>query len=58
MKVKGGALAARQVFVQQHFGREAWDKVLAELSPEHRATLTGLLLPASWYPFEVSRSVD
>lgn len=58
MKVKGGVLTARQAFVQQHFGPGAWDKVLEALPPAHRAIFTGLLLPASWFPFEVSTSVD
>ena len=58
MKVKGGVLSARQAFVQQHFGPGAWEKVLEALPPAHRATLNGLLLPASWFPLEVCTSVD
>ncbi len=58
MKIKGGILAARQAFVVQHFGDEAWPHVLQSLPSEHREALSGLLLPSTWFPFEVGQKLD
>ena len=55
--MKGGALAARTVFVEQHFGDGAWARVLGSLPAEMRSTL-GMILPTSWYSFELAKAVD
>jgi hypothetical protein len=57
LKIKGGALAARASFVNEHFGSGAWESVVQALPAEMRSGL-GMILPSSWFPFEVGKAVD
>lgn len=58
MKVKGNVLAARKAFVEQHFGADAWPKVLQSLPEEDRAILSRGITALSWYPFELGQRLD
>ncbi len=57
-KVKGAVLLARCGLVKQEFGAQAWQEVLDSLPAEDREALTGPLLTASWYPFELNQRLD
>ena len=58
MKIKGFILHSRKDFVIEHFGDEAWNRVL-EASPEnHREILGDTLLTANWYDFEIGKQLD
>jgi uncharacterized protein (TIGR02265 family) len=58
MKVKGSVLVARRAFVQKHFGKDAWDRVIATLPPDEQAALKGVLLTPGWYPFKLNEHLD
>ncbi|RPI21859.1 MAG: TIGR02265 family protein [Acidobacteria bacterium] len=58
MKIKGAVLIARKSFVESHFGREAWGKVVQSLPAEDQKFLGGLLLAAGWYAFEYGERLD
>lgn len=56
--VKGIVLQSRMAFVKGRGGESAVARVLAEVSIETRRTLTGILLPMAWYPFEANADID
>lgn len=56
-QVKGTVLKARLAFIDQHFGAEGREKVLASLSQEDQQEL-GRPLPVKWYPFDLGRRLD
>lgn len=58
MKIKGIVLRAREEFIKEHFGDEAWLKVLDALPNEDRTSLQEMLLAARWYPFEMGARLD
>jgi uncharacterized protein (TIGR02265 family) len=58
MEIKGLVIQARKDFVDDNFGRGAWEKVLETLSPQDRDTLKDLILAAKWYPFELGERLD
>ena len=58
MKIKGLILLARKDFVLDQFGKKAWDKVLDALPPQDQEILTGMILTATWYPFEMGERLD
>lgn len=58
MEIKGLILQARKDFVIENFGEEAWNRVLAALSPEDRSEIGELILTAKWYPFELGERLD
>ena len=58
MKIKGVVLRAREEFVRDHFGDDAWQRVLDELPKEDRELLQENLLAARWYPFGIGERVD
>jgi uncharacterized protein (TIGR02265 family) len=57
-QVKGAVLVARRAFVLEDFGKEAWSRVLEALAPEDRKVLQGLILPSTWYPFDLNDRLD
>jgi uncharacterized protein (TIGR02265 family) len=57
MKIKGVVLLSRRQFVKDHFGEDAWEKVLQALPAEDRAELEAIFA-AKWYPFEIGKRVD
>ena len=51
-------MKARMAFVEKHFGRGAWDRVLAVLPVDDVRGIQGVLTPASWFPFEIAERLD
>jgi uncharacterized protein (TIGR02265 family) len=58
MQIKGLILHARVEFVQEHFGGEAWSRVLESMSDEDQRILGDIIVTAKWYPFEVGERLD
>jgi hypothetical protein len=58
MEIKGLIIQARKEFVEEHFGKDAWLKILEALPPEDRKALGDLILAARWYPFELGERLD
>lgn len=58
MQIKGLVLRAREQFVREHFGEEAWKHVLDALGEEDRAVLQRLVITGRWYPFEIGSRLD
>jgi uncharacterized protein (TIGR02265 family) len=58
MQIRGTVLHARKTFVKEHFGSEAWEKVLQALSDESKEVFQGLIISAGWYPFSVGENLD
>ncbi len=58
VKVKGAVLLSRRAFVCSEYGEDAWKRVLEAMSEESRKQFHGLVLSASWYPFELNAEVD
>jgi len=58
MQVRGSVLRARKLFTEEHFGGGAWDRLLDTLPESDRTVLRGILLPAGWFPFEISERLD
>ena len=58
MKIKGVVVHSRKEFVEESFGKGAWEKVLAALPPEDQALLRGAIFAATWYPFEIGDRLD
>jgi len=56
-QIKGTILKARLAFVEQHWGREGVERVLASLPAEDQRTLKSLLT-VKWYPFEIGERLD
>ena len=58
MQIRGTVLHARKTFVVEHFGSEAWKKVVQTLSDESKEVYEGLIISAGWYPFKVGEDLD
>jgi uncharacterized protein (TIGR02265 family) len=58
MRIKGVVLHARMDFVREHFGDDAWNKVLGALPAEDSESLQDMLLTARWYPFKLGERLD
>jgi len=58
MRVRGAVLYARKSFVIKQFGEQAWAKVLEALSEEDRTQLSGMIIQAGWYPFDLGEELD
>lgn len=56
-QIKGTVLKARLAFVEEHFGKEGVQKVLAGLGPDDQRALR-LVFTANWYPFELGKRLD
>jgi hypothetical protein len=56
-QIKGAVLKSRLSFVQDHFGKEGLERVLAALPEGDRRTLK-MLFTSNWYPFELGKSLD
>ncbi len=56
--VKGSVVASRLAFVRDERGDAAVERVLGQLTEEHRAVLRGMILPFAWYPFELNEALD
>jgi len=58
MQVKGLILHARKDFVVDHFGEDAWQKVLESLPTFDQKVLVDTILTAKWYPFVIGERLD
>ena len=58
MQIKGLILHARTEFVIEHFGEDAWARVLESMSEDDRRILGDMIVTAKWYPFEVGERLD
>ena len=56
-QVKGSVLRTRLTFAEEHGGKDAVARVLAELTPDERQVLQ-TLLTMKWYPFELGKRLD
>jgi uncharacterized protein (TIGR02265 family) len=56
--VKGSVLQSRLGFVRRHRGDDGVERVLQRLPEADRATLSGLVMPFAWYPFETNERLD
>jgi predicted hydrocarbon binding protein len=54
VRVKGLILKTRIDYVKKTYGEEEWERLLASLSPEASAALSGDVLVSSWYPLSMS----
>ena len=58
MKIKGVVLRAREEFVKDHFGEDAWLKVIEALPDSDKSMIGDMLLTARWYPFALGERLD
>lgn len=58
MQIKGLILQARIEFVKEYFGEDGWKKVLEAMNEEDRQILDGMIVTATWYPFEIGERLD
>ena len=56
-QIKGSVLKSRLAFVEQSFGDDALRRVMESLGPDDQRALR-MILPSSWFPFEVGRRLD
>src|ERR671930_1128633 len=56
-QIKGAILKSRLSFVEQHFGKEGVQRVLAGLPQNDQRTLR-MLFTSNWYPFELGKALD
>jgi hypothetical protein len=58
VKVKGNIVKARESFVKDNFGHEAWTKVVDALPDEDAQVLRGIVTNAAWFDFEMAKRLD
>lgn len=58
MQIRGAVLHARKSFVIKQFGEESWKKVLEALPDEEQGILSGMIIHAGWYSFELGEELD
>lgn len=56
-QVKGAVLKSRLAFVEEHFTKDAVQRVLRSLAAEDQRPLR-MLFTSNWYPFELGRRLD
>jgi hypothetical protein len=56
--VKGSILLSRIAYVRERGGEDAFRELLDQLGLDDRIIVSGIVLPISWYPFEVSDALD
>lgn len=57
-RTKGAVFASRLKFLRERGGEGLVERVLARLPKADREMLRGLVLAASWYPFEMNERLD
>jgi len=57
MRVKGGLLRARFLFVIMNHSPDMWARILARLPEEYRAALAEIIVD-NWYPLRILDAVD
>jgi len=58
VKVKGNIIKARQAFVVDRFGDDAWTKVLEALPGEDRKAFGGMIVNVAWFDFAQATRLD
>jgi uncharacterized protein (TIGR02265 family) len=56
-QIKGAVLKSRLAFVEERFGKEAVQRVLADLPAADQRTLR-MLFTSNWYPFALGKALD
>jgi len=56
-QIKGVILKSRLAFVEQFFGKEGVQRVLAAMPQNDQRTLR-MLFTSNWYPFELGKALD
>jgi hypothetical protein len=56
-QIKGAVLKSRMAFVQEHFGADGTQKVLASL-PDGDQRILRMLFTSNWYPFALGKMLD
>ena len=56
-QVKGAVLKSRIAFVEEHFGKDAVQQVIASLPADDQRPFR-LLFTSNWYPFELGKRLD
>ena len=56
-QIKGAVLKSRLAYVEDNFGKERLQQVVATLPPDDQRTLR-LVFTSNWYPFELGRRLD
>ena len=56
-QIKGAVLKSRLAFVEEHFGKEGLQKLLAAMEPDEQRTLR-MIFTANWYPFTLGKRLD
>ena len=51
-------MKARRTFVEKHFARGAWERVLAVQPADDLRSAQGVLTPSAWFPFEMGERLD
>lgn len=56
-QIKGAVVKSRLAFVQEHFGKDGLERVIAAVPEGDRRTLR-MLFTSNWYPFELGKALD
>jgi hypothetical protein len=56
-QIKGAVLKARLAFVQDHFGKDGLQRLLAALPGTDQRTMR-MLFTSNWYPFALGKTLD
>src|SRR6476646_5568059 len=56
-QIKGAVLKSRLAFVQETFGQDGLQRVLAAMAEGDQRTLK-MLFTSNWYPFDLGRTLD
>ena len=58
MRVKGNIIKAREAFVIERYGEQAWKDVLASLPPEDQKVFGGMILNIGWFDLAAAMRLD
>jgi uncharacterized protein (TIGR02265 family) len=58
MQIKGMVIKSRIDFVKENFGQGSWERVLKALPAQDQEALKGMVVAATWYPFEMGKHLD
>jgi hypothetical protein len=57
-RIKGSVILSRLAFLKEKKGDDALSRVIARLPADDQKTLAAVVLPFTWYPFEISARLD
>jgi uncharacterized protein (TIGR02265 family) len=58
MQIKGMIVKSRIDLVKDNFGQDSWERVLKTLPTQDQQVLKGVVIAATWYPFEMGKRLD